>query len=262
MPEKLNNLVMDDFIHPDDLSAVKALKKVPGAEKIVSFMEDRNNQMIVRMSTLGNCIKLTGQNFPRVYGIVKDVCEIMGYENMPEVYTRRGYEPDVIPSGVDKPVVVIPNYAIKNFGDDLLYFAVGRAVTRLKSGHLKFYAAAQIMVSVTGFFPVISDAVILPLANWMRKSELTADRGGLLVCQNYTAAMKFLMYKAGMPVKDSQNINIPEYIEACKSENKIANAGKGMKTLRNCTGWANDRIIELFTWHAKGQYDDLLEKYI
>ena len=96
----------------------------------------------------------------------------------------------------------------------------------------------------------------------MRKSELTADRGGLLACQNIETAMVFLMNKAGASYTDAQKVSYSDYLEAYKIDTQLAAVGKSLQTLNNCTGWANDRIKELFIWYASGCYDDLLEDFL
>ena len=74
--------------------------------------------------------------------------------------------------------------------------------------------------------------------------------------------MSFLMNKAGMPVQENRNVQITEYVESCKIDRQLVKFGKNIQTLTNCTGWANDRILELFNWNATGQYDELLERYL
>ena len=262
MPEKLYGLSVDSFTHPDDLAAIQALRGVTAVNRLVSTMEEQGNQIITRMMTLGSCVRLTDTDAPRICQAVRNVCDIMEYNRIPEIYTRRAFSLDVEPSGVDHPVIIIPDLALRTLSDDLLYFTIGRAITRFKSDYLKFYLVAQMMILSTSFFPVVSDVIKLPLANWMRKSELTADRGGLLACQNYKAAMRYLMMKAGMPLKETEDVSIPDYIEAVQIKDGLTRAGKEAKTLVNVTGWANDRINELFLWYADGSYDDLLEEYI
>lgn len=262
MPEKLHYVSVDDFMHPDDLAAMKALQSVHAVEQLVSLAEEQTSQILVRMITLGSCVRLTDESTPHICELVRNACEVIGCDKMPEIYTRREYSLDVTPSGVDQPVLIIPDLALNTLDDELLYFTVGRAITRFKSNYLKFYMVAQMMLLFGSFFPVVSDVIKLPLANWMRKSELTADRGGLLVCQNYKAAMRFLMAKTGMPVRETESVSIPDYIQAAQIKSILVRAGKEAKTLVNAKGWANDRISELFQWYADGSYDDILEDYL
>ena len=262
MPERLVDLKIEDFAHPDDTAAMRSLMKIKALDKAMAAIEDRTYRLYIRMDTLGNCVRLTKSNAPDIYAIVEDVCKILDYTPVPELYSTRSYKLDIIPRGVDQPVLIIPDFILNRYDEALLYFDFGRAITRLKSGYMKFYTAASALISVTGEIPFVSEATQLSFANWLRKSELTADRGGLLACQNYRAAMSFLMNKAGMPVQENRNVQITEYVETCKIDRQLVKFGKGIQTLTNCTGWANDRILELFNWNASGQYDELLEQYL
>ena len=262
MPNELRGLSVNDFAHPEDLAAVNSLMKIQAIDKLMSSIEEKSNEIYIRMITLGNCVRITEQNDPKLFRIVKKVCEILDYEHTPEIYTYRSFGIDVEPSGVDKPVLIIPDFVVNNFDDNMLYFAIGRAVTRLKSGYLKFFIAAKIMLLATDSIPFVSDAMKLALSNWLRKSELTADRGGMLACQNFQTAIRFLMCKAGMPLKETKTVKVHEYIEDCKFDGSLAKVGKTVQTLSNSTGWANDRISELFLWNAQGNYGDILDKYL
>lgn len=262
MPEQLVGLQVEKFAHPDDQAAMRSLKKLKAVDKAASYLEDLGDNLYYRMSMLGNCVRIMPENDPRVYQILRDVCKILDYDTVPEIYSTRSYALDIQPSGVKKPILLVPDFVLNNYDDSLLYFNFGRAVTRLKSGSLKLYIAAQTLMIATSSVDWISEPVKLGFANWMRKSELTADRGGLLACQNIQTAMVFLMNKAGAALADAKRVPYLDYIEAYKIDNQLAAVGKSLQTLTNCTGWANDRIMELFTWYASGRYDDLLEEFL
>lgn len=262
MPNELYGLSVNDFAHPEDLMAINSLMKVQAIDKLMSSIEEKSNRIYIRMITLGNCVRITEQNDPKVFRIVKNTCDILDYPQIPEIYTYRNYGIDVEPSGVDKPVIIIPDFVLNNFDDSLLYFTIGRAVTRLKSGYLKFFVAAKTILWATDSIPFVSDAMKVALSNWLRKSELTADRGGLLACQNFQTAARFLMCKAGMPIKETKTIRVHDYIEDCKFDGSLAKIGKTVQTLSNATGWPNDRLSELFLWNMQGKYGDILDKYL
>ena len=263
MADNLYGLRVRDFAHPDDLAAMNALKKSSALNKLISFVEDKSTRMLIQTQTLGSCVRISAHSNERLYRVVRDTCDVLGYNQMPEIYTYRCYKTDVIPHGVNSPVLVVPDFAVNAFDDALLQFSVGRAVTRLMSEHLKLYIAANAINRLTNYGSgIVSDAVKVPLANWMRKSELTADRGGLLASQDFHSAMKFLMIKAGMPFSQVENVDERDYIDTCMSNSKLVNASKKLQTLNNYQGWANDRVIELYLWYAKGAYDELLDEYL
>ena len=262
MPELLAGLRVEQFAHPDDQAAMRSLKKIKAVDKAAAYLEDLGDNLYFRMSMLGKCVRVMPENDPRVYRILQNVCSILDYDTVPEIYSLRSYALDIQPSGVKKPILLVPDFVLNNYDDSLLYFNFGRAITRLKSGSLKFYVAAQTLIIATGSVDWISEPVKLGFANWMRKSELTADRGGLLACQNIKSAMAFLMNKAGLPLSEAKKVFYTDYLEAYKIDSQLAAVGKSLQTLTNCTGWANDRIKELFVWYASGRYVDLLEEFL
>lgn len=262
MPEKLQGLKVDQFAHPDDIAAMRSLAKLKAVDKFTAFIENQSNSIFIRMNTLGNCVRITPDSSPRIYRILQEVCYVLDYNRIPEIYGTHSFALDIQPSGVDNPVLVIPDFVLNYYDDNLLRFDLGRAVTRLKSGSLKFFIAAQMLILTSGSVELLSEPVKLGVSNWMRKSELTADRGGLLACQDFRTAMAFLFNKAGMPISEAKKVPYMAYLDACKVDTNLAKIGKTLQTLTNCSGWANDRITELFTWKASGRYDDLLEEFL
>lgn len=262
MPDKLIGLRVEQFAHPDDTATLKSLKKIKAVDKFFSFVEDQSNNLFLRMNTLGNYVRITEAGEPRIFNLVREVCDTLDYHTIPEIYSTRSYAIDVDSSGVDKPILVIPDFVLNNYDDALLRFTIGRAVTRLKSESLKFYVAAKVMIMAANNVEFLSESVRLAVANWMRKAELTADRGGLLACQNLKTSMAFLFNKAGMPIQEAKKVPYMDYIKAYKIDSSLAKIGKGAQTLFDTDGWANDRIIELFNWYASGQYGDLLEEFL
>lgn len=258
----LYGVKVSSFAHPDDLAAIRALKKAKAVDKLTAFIEDRTTQAFLQTTTLGSCVRISRRSNERIYNAVKDTCEILQYDQIPEIFIHRSFSVDVAPHGVDKPIIVLSDFVANHFDDNLLHFAIGRAITRFKSDYLKFYIAASGIAMLADQIQILSDAVKIPIANWMRKSELTADRGGLLACQNIHSAMKYLMLKSGMPLSALDAVNEIDYVRTCISDSRLVNAAKTVLTLSNCQGWSNDRIIELYNWYSRGDYDELLEEHM
>ena len=115
MPEKLENLKVEDFSHPDDTVALRSMMKLKAVDKVMGYIEEKSNQLFIRMATLGTCVRLTKENAPEVYGILEDVCSILDYDTVPELYTMRSFGIDISPSGVDKPVLVVPDFVLNHY---------------------------------------------------------------------------------------------------------------------------------------------------
>ena len=252
---------MSDFAHPDDLKAIQAISRIPGVDKAMTILEDKVNQLEFGLTTMGSCIRLTEQTAPRPYKILRHVCQILDYPNVPEIYSTHSYKVDIEMGGVEKLIMQVPDFILNHYDDSLLYFVFGRVVTRYKSGYMKYFNASQLVMAGTAGLQLISEPLRIALATWLRKSELTADRGGLLACQSMKTAGRYLMNKAGMPIAETQNIKIPDYLNACKADMSLVKAAKGLQTLDNQSGWTNDRLRELNNWYAEGRMSDIVEYY-
>ena len=90
-------------------------------------------------------------------------------------------------------------------------------------------------------------------------SELTADRGGLLACQDTDAAILFFAKLAGWPESQWMSINISEFRKQIedfeagpqKTFDKLISYMLGSNT------WAITRCKELWTWSLEGNYQRL-----
>ncbi|MBQ4059519.1 MAG: hypothetical protein IJD40_11390 [Lachnospiraceae bacterium] len=262
MPVILNGLVIEEYAHPDDMAAISAIRNFNGLDTLLSKIGDKANQMLNRSIALGYYVRLTDETSPEIFRIIHDVCKILNYDKIPEVYSKRSYSIDIEVSGAEKPTMVIPDALINNYDEKFLYFAFGRAISKLKSDYLKFYTIARATIEIVEFAKSLPDAINLLFARWMQKAELTADRGGLLACQDCKTAIRFLMNYAGMPVAFTENVSIPEYIAAYRTNDKVVNLCRNLLTLTNCTGFYNDRIVELFNWYTNGGYGDVLDEYM
>lgn len=261
MPEILSGLTINDYVHPEDVAAINALKKVPKLDELFTKLGDNSNRHFMHSTALGKYVRINKETCPEIYNVVERVCKILDYDKIPEVFTRRSCSLNVEVGGVDQPMLVIPDFIINNYDEKLMLFAVGRAVSKLKTDYLKYYSIARIAIDIVEFSQHIPDSINVLFAKWMQKAELTADRGGLLACQDCKTAIRCLMNIAGMPVDFTKDISVSDYIEACKCDSKLVKASRNLLTLTNCTGWSNDRIIELFNWYSGQEYGDILDKY-
>lgn len=261
MPEILKGLTMRDYAHPDDIKTTESLMKSKAVEKLFEAVEDKYYYPIKRMEALGGCVKVTKENAPRLCTMVEEVCEILDHDKIPEVYTRRECKLQIYINGDEQPMLIVPDLVVNRLDDDMLRFHLGRSISRLKSEHIKLLYATKAVIEVSGLVEGLQTLTKLGFADWMRKSDLTADRGGLLACQNINAAIRFLMYKAGMPPEETKKVKIHDYIEACRIENKVSRISKSVDAIDNIEPWTNDRIAELFLWYTQGGYGDILDKY-
>lgn len=132
---------------------------------------------------IGTSVRVHETQYPQLFAIVKRCAAALDLP-MPLVFVREDYNVPVLAAGLGDPYsLVISSNWIEHFNEDELTFMIGRELGHIASGHTRFTS----LLSVNGNEnPIIS----LVFGAWLRKTELTCDRVGLLCCGSLDAATR------------------------------------------------------------------------
>lgn len=258
---ELTGISVEEFAHPEETAALKSLKKVKYAECLLDWIAKESTMLMLQTKVLGNYFRVMPQNMPGLYQAVEEVCHILDYVPMPQIYIFRSNKLSIEVFGGDEPLLVFPDFMVNDFDEGMLSFKIGCAVTALKAKTVQLKMASMAVEVFSGTVPFVREAVIPVLANWSRKAGLTECRGGLLACQDMGAAMRALMRIAGLPVQYIDTACLPEYIRNYQSSGSLPRMAQYLQTVFRMDAWNNDCIVELYKWYHSGQYDDILEGF-
>jgi Zn-dependent protease with chaperone function len=101
-----------------------------------------------------------------------------------------------------------------------LRWAIAHELGHIKSGHM-LYRTMALFLALVGFVAIrnlpflglITEALKLALYDWSRKSELSADRAGLLVAQDPQVAVGALLKLAAGPTGASHTLSLDEFLK-------------------------------------------------
>lgn len=132
---------------------------------------------------VGTSVRIHEMQHPQLFAIVKRCAAALGLP-MPLVFVREDYNVPVLAVGLGDPYsLVISSNWLEHFNEDELTFMIGRELGHIASGHTRFTS----LLSVNGNEnPLVS----LVFGTWLRKTELTCDRVGLLCCGSLDAATR------------------------------------------------------------------------
>lgn len=141
---------------------------------------------LARGRLVGSSVRIHEAQYPRVFSITKQCAATLGLP-MPMIFVRDDPIVPILTVGLGDPYsIVISSNWIEHFKDDELTFMIGRELGHIASGHTRFTS----LLSVNGNENVI---VSLIFGAWLRKTELTCDRIGLLCCGSLDAAMRAII---------------------------------------------------------------------
>ena len=185
--------------HPADQGALVALRRLKGFDTLLKAMSGLFNERAVRLVFLGSAVRVDGRNFAALHGLLGEVGRTLDAPELPELYVVANPVPGALTIGMNKPFIVLNSGLVDLLDEEELRFAVAHELGHAMSGHAVYQTLLQRMIQLSGVLnavPVGSlglRAIMAALYEWSRKSELSADRAGLLATQDPATAFRVHM---------------------------------------------------------------------
>ena len=248
----LKGLNHAQYEHPFDQKALHALENTPGLSKVGNFITKHTIEKIYTVQYTGSNLKVTKDNYPKIYEYLEYACQILDIPNMPDLYIQWGYNINAFTVGSEHPIIVLNSGLIDMCDDDEIMFIIGHELGHIKSNHMLYHMMASVINMAIDSIPG-GNLVQYALYYWNRMSEFTADRAGLLCCQNKDAAIRMFMKMAGMPLKEFNNVNYQSFIKQASEfkmldEDGMSKLIKFISIADDSHPWTVMRAAELLNW--------------
>lgn len=261
----LTQIAPDAWEHPADRAALNALRKVPGFDEAVKRIFGFFGERGIRLLFQANAVRCGSQQFARLHALLGEVCTTMDWPDQPELYVTQTPMVNAGAVGFEHPFIVLNSGAVALLDDDELRVLIGHELGHVMSGHA-LYRTITVLLLELGFqnLPFLAGIALLPiklaLLEWYRKSELSADRAGLLASQDETASMRlFLKFAGGGSMKD---MDLAAFLEQAKeyeaSGGPLDAIYKILNTLSMTHPFNTLRAAELKRWVEGGTYATVL----
>lgn len=256
--------------HPADRAALQTLRSVPGFEdvtrKIVAMLGGERG---IRLLFQANAVRVGPAQFPRLWTMHVEVCTTFDWEKVPELYVSQTPFFNAGAYGVDDPFIVLHTAALELLDDDELRALLAHELGHVISGHAFYRTIAAILALVSlGALPMLAAIAVLPVRlaflEWSRKSELSADRAGLLGGQDIVASQRLAMKMAGggRGEQFAGALNVDAFMaqahEYATSADGLDIVYKILNTLALTHPMHTVRAAELQRWVASGDYERIL----
>ncbi len=252
--------------HPADRAALQGLRAVPGfdtaVKKILAFI---GGEQGVRLIFQANAVKVGPKQFPRLHSMLAEVKTTLDWEKDVELYVSQTPIANAMAVGFDEPFIVIHSGTMSLLNDDEQRVVLGHELGHVMSGHALYHTILFLIV-LFGFanLPFLAGIALLPirlaLMEWYRKSELSADRAGLLACQSREDSLRLNMKFAGGGETSAMDLDV--YMEQAK---EYAEGGGPLDTIYKILNtldldhpFSSMRAAELQKWIDEGEYDKIV----
>lgn len=223
--------------HPADRAALQSLRAIPGVDEIIrKVLGIVGGEAGIRMLFQGNAVRVGPTQYPLLWGLHLENCATFGWPETPELYVTQTPVFNAGAYGIDHPFIVIHSSALEILDEDELRVLLAHELGHVISGHALYSTIAEIILIISaGMVPMLAAIVLLPVRiaflEWYRKSELSADRAGLLGSQDMAATMRLFMKMAGggnTAIVRPGDLNLEPFMQQA---NEYANNNEGLNVL-------------------------------
>lgn len=269
-PQVLRGLNFKDFIHPEDQKGLKRMDAVPGVKKLLAETISNLREKFTTMEMMGDGINITLDSYPELYKLLCDAANTLDLKDVPDFSMTWSYDISVGTEGARKPRVTALSGTIDLLNDKELTFMLGHELGHIMAGHKPYH---NLLITLyTPLMKMVPHAdmwlsVLRPmLLQWYRISDFTADRAGLLTCQDISVALTTMIKRSGIPKKYYDSIK-PESILRQAQIFELKNRDLADNLIQNlsinsaCAPWLVVRAAMLHRWYKSGEYNDIIQKF-
>jgi len=252
--------------HPADRGALVALRKLRGFDSVLKAFNALVNERQVRLVFLGSAVRVSERQFPELHRSLADVGAVLDADELPEVYVLADPTLNARTIGMAKPIIVLSSALVDLLDTDELRFVLGHELGHALSGHAVYRTLLDRLLALTGLLAAVPGGALgirvitAALMEWSRKSELSADRAGLLATQDPAVAMRVHMKLASGGHLDSLDITsfLEQGTEYAETEDLRDSVLKLLLTESRSHPFAVVRARELRSWVDSGAYTAIL----
>ncbi|NVB42912.1 M48 family metallopeptidase [Pseudenhygromyxa sp. WMMC2535] len=194
-----------DFMHPWDVQATASLKKVPGFDKLVAKVMEYSFERVYYLQNTADNVRVTPKMFPKLHRYLEWGCKILDIDEPPELYVTLDPAYNAYTYGHTKPFMVLTSALLDVLDEREKLFVIAHELGHIKCEHVLYTLVAENLAVLLeavgrvtlGLGSLIGAGLALPLLDWYRKAELSADRAGLLAVQDPQVALSVFMKLAG-----------------------------------------------------------------
>ena len=253
--------------HPADRGALVALRKLKGFDTVLKVVSSLVNERVTRLLYLGSMVRVDEHQFAGLHRLLGEVGRTLDVAELPEMFVTNSPITNAMTIGMDKPIIVLNSSLLDLLDEEEMRFVIAHELGHAQSGHAVYRTLLERLLHLAGVFASIPGGtlgyrgIVAALFEWQRKSELSADRAGLLATQDPATAfrvhMKFASGSGDLSELDQTSFFAQgqEYLDAGDLRDSVL---KLLLVERTTHPFAVVRAAELRRWVDAGDYTRIL----
>jgi Zn-dependent protease with chaperone function len=220
------------YAHPIDEWILRSLNATPAKLLIDKAIDTLISMYYGPMLATG--VHIDQKSFPDIYEVLVHSSDTLGIPVPHALALNAGGDFNAFTAGTDEySFIVVFSTLCKFFPVEEAWFVVGHECGHIASGHMVYHTLVNFLASMAlsrmpgfGYLAFMLRMTIgLALDAWSRRSEVTADRAGLLCCGDIKVAERALLRLiTGMAEVD--RVDVDDYLRRSKEVEEYHSAGR------------------------------------
>lgn len=195
----------------------RAFRRTLSAARPVTMALEATTRLwrdVARTELLGTAVKVSDEQYPRVYRAAKAAGAALRVR-VPPVFAAPAGSIKVKVLGTEDAPHLIVNLALaEKLADDALLAAIAHELAHIQNGHIFYATALHYLTHSAAFFVrwVIQPAIMM-LQAWSRRAEITCDRAALLTVRDLDKTLAALV-TLDVGAEQGPAFNAEEYLHA------------------------------------------------
>ncbi len=231
-----------EYTYASDKQTRAAFERVRAVELVVSSSV-RIFQSVQRTQLLGNAVKVSENQFPRIHALAKHCADTLQIP-VPRVYIVNNQTLNAATYGTNEESFIMVNSAlVDHFNDEELLSVIGHECGHIHNSHVVYLTALHYLTTMTSIFArwAVQPAQ-LALSAWSRRAEITCDRAGMLCSKSEAISTKALTKLALGSHRLYEQFNVEAFI--AQYEESKDGVGKYLELLASHP-WLPKRVLAM-----------------
>lgn len=174
------------------------------------FAEKYCKEQILDIKSTGPLVSQA--NYPHFYDILQSCYKSLSVEEIPEVYiTNKLKGINALSVGTDSaPIILISRKVVISLSDGELKFMIGHELGHILQKNLMCHTIKGLLDNLNSkseiLGPIVSDLIDVPLNQWYRCAEYTADRAGFICAKSITHIRSLFERLCNTTIKETNQI--------------------------------------------------------
>jgi Zn-dependent protease with chaperone function len=266
MKVKLHQLEIPKIQFKEERDSIERLNAIPGFKSFTQKTAATLMEKYADVEYTAEGVNVNDQSMPTLYDLLLKAVDILGSNELPNFSTDWSYSISSFSVGDKSKRIVLQSGSVDLLSEGELFFMLGHELGHILCGHKIYHMLTECLYMPLQNSPELKiwmNLIRLPLLNWYRMSDFSADRFGLLCCQDINVALSAMIKMAGLPHKYYNQINIESFkIQARDFERNFSSTIDKLIKIFSINAammpWQVVRASQLMSWFESGEYDNVI----